>query len=52
MVKAAKMVCQFGHVTRPGQTRCPVCGDQLIDDRRMEDCDVQQERRRSSEGSE
>ncbi len=49
MVKAAKMICPFGHVTRPGQTRCPVCGDELIDDRRSEDLEVPQERRRSSE---
>jgi len=35
----------MGHATRPGQTRRPVCGEHLIDDRRYERRDVPVERR-------
>jgi hypothetical protein len=29
-VPTARRVCPFGHATRAGQNRCPVCGERLV----------------------
>jgi hypothetical protein len=51
MTSPAKKVCPFGHATRPGQLRCPVCGELLIDERRREPRDTPFQRRGSQEGT-
>ena len=45
MASPVKKICPFGHSTRPGQTRCPVCGELLINERRREERQIQSERR-------
>lgn len=46
MSQPPSKICPFGHAIRPGQSRCPVCGEALIDDRRKVDVKVPIERRR------
>ena len=46
MSRSARMICPFGHSTRPGQSHCPVCGERLIDERRQVHKDVEAERRK------
>ena len=46
MSSSKRMICPFGHSTRPGQSLCPVCGERLIDERRLANEDVDEERRK------
>jgi hypothetical protein len=50
VTRSARRICPFGHATRPGQIRCPVCGELLVEDRRKEDHDVPVERRKPDPG--
>ena len=48
MTSGAKKICPFGHKSLQGPKRCSVCGEPLIDERRMVERAVAHDHRSTS----